>query len=78
MMSEQGQYGRNAKSNREIKGDNLELKILKDIPPWEWPEDAARIFLGVLRDDQTDESDFVILEFAGLYNAGLKLGADMF
>ena len=60
----------------EHKGDNMELKIFEDIPPWEWPEDAAKIFLGVLRDDQADESDFVILEFAGLYSAGLKLGAD--
>ena len=33
------------------------LKIFEDIPPWEWPEDAAKIFLGVLRDDQADESE---------------------
>jgi HEAT repeat protein len=35
----------------------MELKIFKDIPPWEWPEDAAQIFLGVLGDDRTDESE---------------------
>ena len=35
----------------------MELKIFKDIPPWEWPEDAAKTFLGVLRDDQADESE---------------------
>ena len=35
----------------------MELKIFKDIPPWEWPEDADRIFLGVLGDDRTDESE---------------------
>jgi HEAT repeat protein len=35
----------------------LKLKIFEDIPPWEWPDDAAKIFLGVLRDDQADESE---------------------
>jgi len=30
----------------------MNLKIFEDIPPWEWPEDAARIFLGVLGDDE--------------------------
>ena len=44
----------------------MELKIFKDIPPWEWPEDADRIFLGVLGDDRTDESDRLLaVELAG-------------
>lgn len=44
----------------------MDLKTLKDTPPWEWPEGAARIFLGILRDDQADESDrFLAAELAG-------------
>ena len=35
----------------------MALKIFEDIPPWEWPEDAARIFLRVLADDKADESE---------------------
>ena len=32
----------------------MELKILKDTPPWEWPEEAGKIFLEILRDDHAD------------------------
>jgi hypothetical protein len=35
----------------------MDLKILHDTPPWEWPEGAAETFLGVLRDDQADAAD---------------------
>ena len=34
----------------------MDLKTLKDTPPWEWPEGAEKMFLGILRDDQADES----------------------
>ena len=44
----------------------MALKIFEDIPPWEWPEDAAKIFLEVLRDDQADESERLLAaELAG-------------
>lgn len=44
----------------------MDLKKFEDIPPWEWPEDAAEVFLGVLRDDQADESDrLTAAELAG-------------
>ena len=44
----------------------MNLKIFEDIPPWEWPEDAASIFLGVLGDDQADESERLLAaELAG-------------
>ena len=33
----------------------MDLKILKDTPPWEWPEDTARMLLEILSDDQVDE-----------------------
>jgi len=44
----------------------MDLKTLKDIPPWEWPEGAGKIFLEILLDDQADEEDRLIAaELAG-------------
>ncbi len=44
----------------------MDLKTLQDVPPWEWPEDAAKTFLDVLRDDEASESDRLIAaELAG-------------
>ena len=58
--------GRIQKRIVELKGDNMALKIFEEIPPWEWPEDAAKIFLGVLRDEQADETERLLAaELAG-------------
>jgi len=35
----------------------MELKILKDTPPWEWPQGTDKMLLEILRDDQRDKSD---------------------
>jgi len=35
----------------------MDLKMLKDTPPWEWPQGTDKMLLGILRDDQRDESD---------------------
>jgi hypothetical protein len=44
----------------------MDLKTLTDIPPWEWPEDTGKMFLGILGDDQADESDRLLAaELAG-------------
>ncbi len=44
----------------------MDLKTLKDTPPWEWPEGAGKMFLGILCDDQADESDRLLAaELAG-------------
>jgi hypothetical protein len=44
----------------------MDLKNFTDTPPWEWPEGAAGIFLGVLRDSQADESERMLAaELAG-------------
>ncbi len=44
----------------------MDLKILEDTPPWEWPEDAGKMFMGILRDDQADEYDRLLAaELAG-------------
>jgi hypothetical protein len=44
----------------------MDLKTLKDTPPWDWPEGIGRMFLEILRDDQADESDRLLAaELAG-------------
>jgi hypothetical protein len=44
----------------------MDLKTLKDIPPWEWPKGAGETFLGILGDGQADESDRLLTaELAG-------------
>jgi len=46
----------------------MNLKTLRDTPPWEWPEGAGKMFLRVLRDDKAKESDRLIAaELAGDY-----------
>ncbi|MCG6878191.1 MAG: hypothetical protein LJE96_03435 [Deltaproteobacteria bacterium] len=46
----------------------MELKILEDIPPWEWPEGTDRVLLGILRDNQKDKSERLLAaELAGDY-----------
>ena len=35
----------------------MDLKILKNCPPWDWPESAAGMFLRILRDDRADKSE---------------------
>lgn len=37
----------------------MNIKTLVDIPPWQWPNNADEIILGVLRNDQADASDGV-------------------
>jgi hypothetical protein len=44
----------------------MKLKTFTDTPPWEWPEDADKIFLEALRNDQADESERLLAaELAG-------------
>ncbi len=44
----------------------MELKILKHIPPWDWPKEAGKILLGILRDDHADGSERLLAaELAG-------------
>ena len=38
----------------------MNLKTLKDTPPWNWPEDAGKMFLEILSDDQGDEPDHLL------------------
>jgi hypothetical protein len=46
----------------------MDLKMLNDMPPWEWPAGTGEVLHGVLMDDQTSESDRVLAtELAGDY-----------
>jgi hypothetical protein len=35
----------------------MDLKLLKETPPWEWPTDTGTALLGILRDEHSGESD---------------------
>jgi len=44
----------------------MDLKALKDTPPWDWPKGADKRFLGVLRDKKANPSDRLLAaELAG-------------
>jgi hypothetical protein len=46
--------------------ERIDLTALQDTPSWEWPEAAGRMFLGILRDENADESERVLAaELAG-------------
>jgi hypothetical protein len=38
----------------------MDLKILLDIPPWDWPRDAGKMFQEVLIDRRANESDRLV------------------
>ncbi|MEO8259780.1 MAG: hypothetical protein ABI868_20710 [Acidobacteriota bacterium] len=44
----------------------MDLKALKDTPPWDWPSGTRKLLLGIVRDDRATESDRLLAtEFAG-------------
>lgn len=44
----------------------MDVKALRDVPPWDWPEGAGQMFLDMLRDGQAAESDRLLAaELAG-------------
>ena len=44
----------------------MNLRTLKDTPPWDWPEGTGKMLLDFLRDDRTSESDLLLAaELAG-------------
>lgn len=46
----------------------MNLKTLRRMPPWEWPEGAGKLFLSILSDEKAKESDrLVAAELAGDY-----------
>jgi hypothetical protein len=46
----------------------MDLKILKDTPPWGWPENDGKLFLNTLRDPKAAPSDRLLAaELAGDY-----------
>jgi len=52
----------------ERRGENMDLKKLENLPPWEWPQGTDKALLGVLCDDQKDASERMLAaELAGDY-----------
>jgi hypothetical protein len=50
----------------KLMRDEMDLKTMKDTPPWDWPEGAGKVLLKILRDDRADESDCLLAaELAG-------------
>jgi hypothetical protein len=46
----------------------MDLEKLRDVPPWEWPEGIEGVFLEILRNDRSGESDRLLaVEMAGEY-----------
>ena len=44
----------------------MNLKALKDTPPWDWPEGTGKVLLDILRTDRPPESDLLLAaELAG-------------
>lgn len=44
----------------------MDLKMLADLPPWEWPNNAGELFLARLRDREGDEDErLLVIELAG-------------
>ena len=44
----------------------MDLKALKDTPPWDWPTGTRKLLLDILRDDQSSEPDRLLAtELAG-------------
>lgn len=44
----------------------MDLRTLGEIPPWDWPEGAGKMFLEILADGQADASDRILAaELAG-------------
>jgi hypothetical protein len=47
-------------------GTEMDLKTLKDTPPWDWPDGTAKMLVGILRDEHAAEPDRVLAtELAG-------------
>src|SRR5260370_12807093 len=56
----------------------MDLNILKDTPPWDWPEDTAEMLMEILRDRRRAASDRVIAaNLAGAYTLPSDQMADL-
>jgi len=47
---------------------NMDLKVLEETPPWEWPQGTDKMLLGILNDNQKEETDRLLAaDLAGDY-----------
>ena len=57
---------KNLKTNDDVREERMDLKLLKDTPPWDWPKDTDKMFLQILNSSKADESDRLLTaELAG-------------
>jgi hypothetical protein len=57
---------RKSHGGMENRADQMDLKLLLDEPPWDWPRDAGKRFHKILTDNKANESDRLIAaELAG-------------
>jgi hypothetical protein len=40
--------------------NHMDLKILQDTPPWDWPKDVGKVFQEILKDNGANESDRLV------------------
>lgn len=53
-----------------MEGTEMDLKILRDTPPWDWPDGTSRLLLGILRDGEAEGPDRLLAaELAGELSA---------
>ncbi len=49
-----------------MRENEMDVKVLRDIPPWEWPKGAGKMFLDILRGGRATEADRLLAaELAG-------------
>jgi hypothetical protein len=61
-------WEKDSDTHSDMRGGPIDLKTLKDIPPWEWPKGAGKLFLNTLRDRKAAPSDRLLAaEMAGDY-----------
>src|SRR5882757_2845277 len=59
-------YEAESRDRTESRKDQMDLKILQDMPPWDWPTDAGKVFQKILKDSRASESDRLLAaELAG-------------
>ncbi len=56
----------------------MDLKILKDTPPWDWPEGASATFLNVLRDTQAAEPNRLLAAELAAQRGHAEMWGDLY
>jgi hypothetical protein len=52
--------GRTDAGNHTVWGSKMDLRTLKNTPPWDWPKGTGKKLLEILQDDRTSESELLL------------------